>query len=202
MICPECGMGYVPNYAEDEKEHKKYHDKIVNGVYAPEMKNEKVVWRQDNFRITVVNYFSPIRQKKRAEETGLLANKDTKFDFAPYYHKEKLDERNIHLFLLCRENRIIGLLILERRDSVKQFTWKEYETAAGSELPKGEAIWSIGLIWVHNKYRKQGLGSQLVHIAASFLGIMIQSIGWYTPFTDDGKKLAKALCPDTFFVAK
>lgn len=202
MICPECRMDYVPNYDEDEKEHKKYHDKIVNGIYAPEVKSDKVVWHEDNYRITVVNYISPLAQKKRAEETGLIANKDTHFDFVPYYHKEALDERNIHLFLLFRESRIIGLLIIERRDSVKQFSWAEYETAAGSELPKGEAVWSIGLIWVHHKYRKQGLGSKLVQVAASFFGIMIQSIGWYTPFTNDGKQLAKSLCIDSFLVAK
>ena len=195
-------MGYVPGYPEDERAHKKFHDKIVNGLYAPQIKTDKIVWEKDDYRITVVNYFSPFAQKKRAEEAGLIAHGDTPFDFAPYHHKEPFDERNVHLFLLYRKSRITGLLIVERRDFVQRFTWQEYENAGGKELPKANPIWSIGLAWVHRKHRKCGLGSKLVQVAAFYFGIEIQSIGWYTPFTNDGQKLAKRLCPETFFVAK
>jgi hypothetical protein len=195
-------MGYVPSYPEDEKEHKKYHDKIVNGLYAPKIKSDKTVWEKDDYRITVVNYLSPLAQKKRAQEVGLIAHRDTPFDFAPYHHKEPLDERNVHLFLLYRKNRIVGLLIVERRDFVQRFTWQEYENAGGKELPKANPIWSIGLVWVHLKYRRSGLGSNFVQVGASYFDIEINSIGWYTPFTDDGQKLARSLCPESFFVAK
>lgn len=202
MRCPECEMRYVPDYPEDEKEHKKYHDKIVNGPYGYQIKSDKTVWAKDDYRITVVNYFSPIAQKKRAQEAGFIAHTDTSFDFAPYHHKEALDERNVHLFLLYRKNRTIGLLIAERRDFVQRFTWWEYENSGGKELPKADPIWSIGLVWLHRKYRKFGIGSKLVQVAASYFNIKIQSIGWYTPFTNDGQKLVKSLCPESFFVAK
>jgi GNAT superfamily N-acetyltransferase len=202
MECPECGMSYVPDIPEDVKVHQKYHDKIVNGVYARKRKSDKIIWEEGNYRITVVNYYSPFAQRKRAEEAGLVAHKDTPFDFAPYHSEERLDERNVHIFLLYRKNRIIGLLIVERRDYVQRFTWEEYENAGGKELPKGEPIWSIGLAWVHRRHRKRGLGSRLVQIAASFFDIEIQSIGWYTPFEDYGEKLVKSLCPESFYVAK
>lgn len=195
-------MMYVPEYFEDVREHRIFHGKVVNGFYARKIKSDKIIWEKGNYRITVVNYFSPIAQKRRAQEAGILAHRDTPFDFAPYHSKEDLDRRNVHLFLLSRKIRIIGLLILEKRDYIQKFTWKEYENAGGKKLPKGEAIWSIGLVWIHRKYRKMGLGSQFVQTVASYFNIATQSIGWYTPFTDDGKKLAKSLCPKSFYIAK
>ena len=202
MRCPECGMGYIPNNSEDKKAHKKYHDKVVNGLYAPRIKSDKIVWEKGDYRITIINYFSPHAQKKRAEKVGLLAHRDTPFDFASYHSEEPLDERNVHVFLLYRKNRIIGLLTVERRNYVQKFTWKEYKNAGGQELSKAEPIWSIGLVWIHRKYRKRGLGSQLVQIAASYFDIDVQSIGWDTPFTDDGERFVRSLCPNSFFVAK
>ena len=201
MKCPICGMMYVPEYSEDVRAHRIYHDKVVNGVYARKIKSDKIFWEKGDYRITVVNYFSSTAQKRRAEEAGLLAHRDTPFDFAPYHSKEDLDKRNVHLFLLSRKIRIIGLLILEKRTHVQKFTWQEYENAGGKKLLKGEAIWSIGLVWIHRKYRKMGLGSQFVQAVASYFNIEAQSIGWHTPFTDDGKKLAKSLCPKSFYVA-
>ncbi|MBM3300904.1 MAG: hypothetical protein FJ280_07060 [Planctomycetes bacterium] len=32
--CPKCGMGYVPGVPEGEKEHTRYHNRVVNGVPA------------------------------------------------------------------------------------------------------------------------------------------------------------------------
>lgn len=202
MICPKCGMGYVPGFPDEEKEHRKYHDRVTNGLRAAQIKSDMVVWQKDNSRITVVNYFSPIAQKKRAEAVGFIAHKDTPFDSAPYHHKEPLDKRNVHLFLFSQKNRIIGLLLIEKRKFVKRFTWQDYENARGIELSKADPIWSIGLVWVHRKYRQHGLGSKLTQVAASYFDIGMQSIGWYTPFTDDGRKLVESLCPDSFLVAR
>jgi hypothetical protein len=47
-----------------------------------------------------------------------------------------------------------------------------------------------------------GFGSQLIRVASIYFSIEVQSIGWYTPFTGDGEKLAKSLCPNSFYVAK
>lgn len=195
-------MNYVPDLPEDEKTHKAYHDKIVNGLYAPLTKSDKVVWDKDDYRITVVNYRSPLVQKKRAEKVGRGANKDTPFDFSPYHSSEYLDERNVHIFLLYGGNRAIGFLKVELMDCVRRFTWEEYKNATDRELSEGKPIWSIGLVWIHCKHRGRGLGSQLVQVAASYLDVETQSIGWQTPFTDDGKMLVKSICPESFFIAQ
>lgn len=88
MKCTECGMSYVPNIPEDVKVHQKYHDKILHGVNARQIKSDKILWEDGNYRITVVNYSSPFAQRKRAEKAGHVAHKDTPFDFAPY-HSER-----------------------------------------------------------------------------------------------------------------
>jgi GNAT superfamily N-acetyltransferase len=201
MICPKCGMGYDPDFSDDAKAHRKYHNRIVNGVYARKIKSDEILYEKGDYRITIVNYFSPFAQRSRAEKAGLVAHKDTPFDFAPYNSEERLDERNVHIFLLYRKNRIIGFLLTEKREHVLRLTWEEYENAGGRKVPKVEHIWSIGLVWVHRKYRKKELGSQLVKVAVSYFSIKLKAIGWYVPFTDDGEKLARSLCLKSFYVA-
>tara|TARA_B100000315_G_scaffold214301_1_gene212769 strand:+ start:2678 stop:3265 length:588 start_codon:yes stop_codon:yes gene_type:complete len=195
-------MHYEPDYPENVKEHKIYHDKIVNGIYARRIKSDKIAWENSDYRITVVNYYSPSTQKKRADKAGRAAHEDTPFDFAPYDWNEPLDERNVHIFLLYKKNRIVGFLIVEKRCYTQKYTWEDYKKVAGNELQKRKPIWSIGLVWVHRKHRKRGMGKQLVKVIASFFKIKIQSIGWYSPFTDDGKNLVKSLRPEFFYIAK
>jgi hypothetical protein len=125
--CPECGFCYVPEYPEDASYHRIYHDKKVNGIRYHRAKSEKVIWEEADLLITVANFFSPMSQKFRAQEVGLLAWEDTDYSFGRYCSKEELDERNIHNFLLYRKNRVIGLLIAERRSYIDRFTWEEYE---------------------------------------------------------------------------
>lgn len=202
MTCHKCGFRYVPDLPENVKAHKESHDKIVNGLYAPEIKSDKIVWEKGDYLITVVDYLSPHAQKKRAEKAGVVAHRDMPFDASLYNSNESLDERNIHIFLQYRKNRIIGYLIVERRYYIQGYTWEEYENAGGKELQKENHLWSIGLVWVHSKHRIGGKGAKLIKVAASYFDIEVQSLAWYTPFTDDGKKLAKSLCPKSFIVAK
>ena len=71
--CPECGLGYVPEVPEDAKSHKNYHDKKVNGFPYRRVKSDEIIWEEGDFRITVINYFSPRSQRVRAQEVGLIA---------------------------------------------------------------------------------------------------------------------------------
>ena len=200
MKCPKCGLGYEPDYPDNVKAHRRYHDRIVNGVYARKIKSDKIIHDENECRITVVNYLSPIAQKVRAEKTGIVALRDTPFDFAPYHSCEQLDERNVHIFLYNKKNRIVGFLLVERKKHVLKLTWEEYRKAGGKEIPEAEPIWSIGLVWVHKKCRQLGLGTQLVKASSNYLDIELKTIGWYIPFTDEGEKLAKSLCPESFII--
>lgn len=200
--CSECGFGYISDIPDNISYHKKYHDKIVNGILAWHVKSDKVIWKAESFWITVVNYASPISQKKRAQETARIAHLDMPFDFASYHANEPFDERNVHVFLLHYRNRIVGFLIIERRSKIWKCTWEQYENRKPQELPRRPPVWSVGLIWVHKLHRKKGFARQLVLEAISFLGTNTQSVGWHTPFTKLSEAMVRRLCPEYIFIAK
>ena len=202
MKCPDCGLGYVPDVFEDTRFHKKYHDEIVNGLPAKRAKNDRIIWEDSPLRITLVNYNSPLSQKKRAEMVAIIARKDTPFDFASYHASEPFDDRNVHVFLLYLHNRIIGLTVIEKRSNIWKCTWKQYESREPEILTSHPSIWSIGFVWIHRRYRRKGLARQIVKEAASFLATDMQSIGWYTGFTESGEALIRRLCPDHFYIAR
>jgi len=132
--CAECGLGYVPEVLEDAKYHRIYHDKKVNGIRYRRAKSEALIWEEGDFRITVANFFSATCQSVRAQQVGLLAWEDTKFCFGRYHSNEPLDDRNIHNFLLYCKNRVVGLVIAERRSFIEKFTWESWANAGGRQL--------------------------------------------------------------------
>jgi GNAT superfamily N-acetyltransferase len=121
---------------------------------------------------------------------------------APFILIQKLFGIYLHLFLYCRSNRAIGLAILERRDHICRCTWEEYDRKDHKELERKEPIWSLGFAWVHKKHRRAGIARTLVNEAVRFLDIDLQTLGVYTPFSDDGEKFARKLFPKEFLVAK
>ena len=143
-----------------------------------------------------------MNERRRAEEVAQLARLATPFDFSAYHAGDSGDGRDPHVFLLEVSQRMLGILVAERREYVQRFTWSDYGGPTGGPLPKGDPIWSICMVWVHSKHRRQGFAARLVTQAAEFLGTDLTSIGWYTPFTDSGRALAEKLCPESLLVAK
>ena len=97
--CPICKMAYVKGIAENEKEHRIYHGRRVNGVPARPLKTD-VILGLTTTRIEVVNAYSSDAQRKRAALTAQTANREMHYDFGIYSQHEPPDERNIHLFLV------------------------------------------------------------------------------------------------------
>lgn len=202
MRCPDCGMGYVPEVPEDMKSHKKYHDKVVHGIPTKPAKSDRVIWREGTYRIAVVDYTSPDYQRKRAQEAAFIANRETHYSPAPYHASESMYEFNTHVFLLYYQNRIIGLLIMDRRSQIWKCTWEEFEKGTAQDLCGHPPMWSISFIWIHNRHKRHGLAKRLVAEALSFLKTNVNSIGWNSPFTELGKIFVKRICPDYIYIAK
>jgi GNAT superfamily N-acetyltransferase len=200
--CEKCGMGYVADVPENWKFHKKYHDEEINGLLAPRIPSDRIIWGQEDQRITVVNVQSSVAQKKRAERIGRLAHRDTRHDFAPYSFRETLDARNVHLFLGYVANRGIGFLLVCKRSHIWRCTWEQCERRNFQELRDHVPIWSVGFAWIHREHRRCGWARRLAEQAARFFTVNIQSLGWYTPLTRDGEAMVKRLCPDWFYIAK
>jgi hypothetical protein len=195
-------MEYVPEVPENREYHKEYHDEVVNGLPAPRVRSDHIVWEQNNQRITVVNFVSPVAQKNRAERISSLAHRDTDYDFCPYSSGERLDDRNVHLFLGYVAHRGIGLFLVEKRQHIWKCSWSEYGQNTIPEIVGHVPIWSVGFAWVHRKHRRCGWARRLAEQTSHFFDTDIQSLGWYTSFTKDGEAMVRHLCPDWFYIAK
>jgi hypothetical protein len=44
MQCVECGMLCAEYLPEDRRDHRKYHDAVVNGALSREFKSDVVIW--------------------------------------------------------------------------------------------------------------------------------------------------------------
>ena len=177
-------------------------DEIVNGIPAHPLKSETVVWCQGDDRIVVVTAFSPKAERVRARRVGRVANQEMHHDFGIYNENEPPDDRNIHLFVYCYGNRDIGLAIFEKRTYVCHYTWEEFDHQKQKTLEEQEPIWSLGFIWIHKKYRRRGLAQILFQEAVCHLGVRIDAIGLYTPFSIDGETWARFIFLEGFLVAK
>lgn len=203
MKCPVCGMGYVPDIPDNVREHRKYHDRVVKGLPARSAKSDRIVWTQGDLRITVVNQLSPLAQRCRAEKIARLANRETHYDFGIYHANKLLNERNVHVFLLYSKNRAIGLLVARRCEHIWRAHWSEIDAGGKPEkLTDQPPMWSINMVWVLQRHRGARLGRTLVDVAVAHLGETLKTIGWYTPFTESGKALARRCCPEVIYIAK
>jgi hypothetical protein len=200
--CPECGFDYVAGIPSNTRAHRKYHDEMVNGIPARPLASDKTIWQEGLYRITLVNHLSPFIQRKRAEKAGIVANRDTRYTFQPYSASESLDDRNVHLFLLHHQDRIVGLLVLEMRSVIWKCTWEEYQRHVSNKLLDHPPIWSVVLAWVNRHHRRKGFACRMATEAARFFGIQLEQLGWYTPFTESGRAMVRRLCPEEFYIAK
>lgn len=203
MECLECGRVYIKDIPKERRAHRTYHDMAVNGVPSRSYKTDRVIWKDGNARLLVVRHrVAPIRERARAEYVAMLANREMRFDCAAYHARDSDGGRDPHVFLLDVDGRFVGFLVVERCEHVQRFTWDQYDQPTGGVLPQGDPVWTICMVWVHRKHRRRGIGSTLVAKATEFLGVSATDIGWYTPFTESGRALARRMCPESFLIAK
>lgn len=202
LKCPDCGMAYVKESPEDRRVHRIYHDEVVNGVPARPLKTERVIWHQEGHRIILVTPLSPKTERVRARKLARVANREVRYDFGIYYENEPLDSRNLHLLLYGVRDRLIALTIFERRDHVCGVSWEEYDRREAKDLQLAPPVWSLGFAWVHRAYRRQGIARRLFEEGIRFLNVTLATVGVYTPFSEEGEQLARALFPGGFLVAK
>lgn len=195
-------MGYVPGLAENERLHRRHHDEIVNGVLGGPLKSDNVIWTCAGARITVVTPLSQKAQRVRARKVAQAANREVCYEFGIYSEFEPLDERNLHVFLYHENDRIVGLALLELRTHIWRSTWSSREKQDTEMLMGHPPVWSLGFAWVHRRCRRRGIATRLFAAATRHLHVKAAEVGVYTPFTESGQALARALFPDTFLIAK
>lgn len=198
ITCDVCGMSYVPESPDDVIEHDKYHDIVLNGLPVPPLRSDFVIWSHDNERITVISQSSIPQQRHIAEEVAKYARKDTH-----YGAEELFGEIEVRVFLLHKEDRVVGLLLVDKRDHVYQARWDELDDGKQpKEMHNHPAIWSVCLVWVLKKHRRHHFAETMLNNALTYLRCRLDDIGWCTPFTDSGKEFVLNCCPNEFYIAK
>lgn len=183
---------------EKVREHDRYHDAVINGLPAPALSSDCVVWSQGNERITVISQSSPREQRQRAEEVAKYARKDT-----PYGAEVLLGELDVRVFLLHKDDRDVGLLLMEKLGGVWRAKWKDLDGGKQpTKLHNHPPIWSVCLVWVLKQHRRGCFAKTLLNKALNYLGCRLDQIGWYTPFTDSGEAFVRSCCPEEFYIAK
>lgn len=200
--CKICNFTFCPDLLEDVKTHRKRHDEAVNGIKAPAAKHDKILWYEGQYRITITNQLSPKYQRVRAEKVARLGNRETRYDFPPYTADEPLDDKVVHLFVLYHQSRAVGILVLSRREDIWGGKWEDIEKKELQKLEKHVPIWTVDFIWVLKKHRGYNLAKKLIKAAANYFEFEIEHIGWYPPFSNDGKYLSKSICPNYVYMAR
>jgi len=196
--CELCGMLYVPEIADDVRDHQEYHDKVVNGLPSLALESNDIIWSLDKMVMTVVSNESPLELSRQAEEVARLARMDT-----PYGAEVLFGELDVRVFLLHRQNRIVGLLIMEKRDHIWQTSWGDLDARKEpKELFEHPPMWSICFIWILQCHRRSHLGQTMINEAIAYVGENFETTGWYTPFTASGEALVRRCCPEVFYIAK
>ena len=195
-------MSYAEDSSDDRRLHRTYHDEIVNGIPAPQLKSDETIWRRGEDHIIVVDTFSPKAQRIRAARVGRVANQEMHYGGGVYSEYERPDDREIHPFLYISSNRAVGLSILEKRSGICHYTWEEYDGRVQKELEEKQPIWSLGFTWVHNNHRRRSIAKILLAEAAQYLGVRVNDVGVYTPFSGNGEAFVRSIFPEGFLIAK
>jgi hypothetical protein len=204
MRCEICGLGYVPEYPPDAARHRREHDEFIHGIAAKPLRSDSVVFGDGVLRITLVRPGAPIAQRKRVERIGRRANWETEYDFGVYGATEAGNlELDIHALVGHRNDRAIALLIFERRSRVWISHWgPDAAPCDAIRVENSGPRWTVGFVWVLAKYRRRGVALKLLEQASRHTHVPLSDLGWYTPFSDAGKALAKHLCPGQFYIVK
>ena len=195
-------MGYVPGLPEDEAMHSKFCELIINGPRIGTLEGARVIWAIADEQILLVSDISPEEQRKLAHDVSICANREMNYDGGIYHYYDQPDERQRQIFLYGRASHVVAMCLIERRTTVWRCTWNCNEPTICDELPNKTAMWSVSFIWVHKQNRKKGIAYALFNEAKRVLNLSDDDIGWYTPFSEEGKSFVRRLYPTHFFVAK
>lgn len=188
-------MCYVETSPANVREHKKYHDRVVHGVKYKHYKSERCIYQNEDEKITVIDDKSNKFERANAVEVGILGYQDAGYDMRPFDSDEvfKKDSK-VKVFLLHKEGRTIGFLVVEKAELLWSMTWDKYPKEP-KRVDHTKILWSGRFIWVHKKYRSSGLAKRLIENALKDLNIKIDDFGYSTQLSEEGRRFAQSISP-------
>ncbi|XP_065889421.1 N-acetyltransferase ESCO2-like isoform X2 [Dysidea avara] len=111
MKCKSCGMLYTKGELEDEELHKKFHNKLIDGVQFSGWKNERVVGWFDEGRVVMVTPSDSKQHLKKVDEVLGLVHYDLGIEQDVKYG----DLSKIFLFISSHK-KVIGCVVADHID--------------------------------------------------------------------------------------
>jgi GNAT superfamily N-acetyltransferase len=197
MQCEKCGMWYSETNSSDQRQHRLYHDKKVNGFKYNAYKSERRIYQERDLIITAVDMHSNQYEIARALELGIMGHTESRYSSRPFDESELYDQSSkLTVFLLHKNKRTIGILVVELEKLKWDMSWTDYNTDQVIETKKSNQIyWSGRFIWIHKQYRRKGYGRLLVKEALQHLGISINEFGYSSHLSKEGILLAQSISP-------
>ncbi|MEJ8643725.1 GNAT family N-acetyltransferase [Streptomyces sp. MS1.HAVA.3] len=189
--CP-CGMR-LRDFQDDGKAHSTHHTAWTFGTPAP----KNLDWWGD---LAVVTTQSPIAWRRLAHQVARMPQKENHYDFASWSHLSEPEETpdNVRAYLLRSNGCVIGYL--NAHDTDRHRRWDLIDE---SEYGEEDDILRpcIGLIWVADAYRRQGVGATLVQALADDFGCQVADVSWSNPISGAGRRLARRISPEGVWVS-
>ncbi len=196
--CQECGLDYVRGSRSDERNHKKFHDRVVNGCKTK---------LPDGCHI--VTHRSDIAMQKLAEAAASEALHETKYDHISFYADKKVFDAEKTIAVITVSNgRVCGLVVSRERDCECKAQLQDFKqnhlhfwrpTKADKVQPQKRR--ALDMIWVLNSNRRQGVARRMVQALAEHCKMKVGDLGHVTPFSEDALRLWQGFKLSTIYLA-
>ncbi len=179
--------GDCPCGGSSSDNHDRLHMLWREGVPIP----KTAFFRRE---VAVVETTTPRQWRKLAYECARVAKRDGGYDFSsfdsPAAEPEPSPDR-LRAYLFRAGGRAVGFLSV--MDSHRN-AWLDF--AAGKTSDAVESVRPrVNLIFVAERWRRQGVATSLVTAMAEDSGVPLDAVSWGMPFTREGRKLAGSLHP-------
>lgn len=200
VFCPVCKLSYSEDDLNDKLLHEKRHDAVLNGAKCTDLSKTDIIWNYKNMSIIVVCPKSLLLLKQAAALSSCTANIEMRYDRPMYDESEIANEFDKRIFLLLKNDRIIGHSIFEKRRFTYRFSW---DGLIQSEyIPELNPIWTVCFIWIHQKFRKNGHAQILISVFIDYFCIKNHTFAWDSPFSSSGSKFVKSWFPENFLISQ
>lgn len=183
LSCSICGMVYKKGLKDDESSHKRFHDRYLNGIYAPRVSKKEMIIESGYSIISV--------SEKSSEKLIELVYKSIQRAECDLGTAPPLPQKWKCYMAYCSSS-IIGFCIIE--NNVNAFIEKE---------PSRKVLCPIGILrfWVSPKNRRKGVATVMVDAARHNEEKEIPKcmVAFSEP-TDQGMLFAKNYCGTDPFI--
>jgi GNAT superfamily N-acetyltransferase len=187
--CMDCGMDYRQDDPGERRQHAVYHDETLFGSKA----------RLDD-GCHFVTHESPIARQRLAGKVAESARRETEFDF-PLFGARKLknDELKTIVVLYVENVRVVGLIVSRQKNSayiadVRSFRedFGGYYRPTRTRKVNQQERRTVDLIWILERFRRRGLGSNLIQRLAEHCETTPQELAHSLPFRESAVRFWQA----------